>query len=325
MKWSKKGCVFSPGQFKTELSGMVYAQSPQALPIGNGVRVYFSTRTVDSSGKFLSHIAFADFSRDFKEVREISRGTVIPLGGLGDFDEHGIFPIHICKIDNKIFGYTTGWSRRRSVSADASIGLAVSRDGGRTFEKLGRGPVLTSSLYEPFLIGDAFVIRVGEVFHMWYICGKRWIESNTSDQPERVYKIAHAVSKDGISWAKEGNMIISDAIGPDECQALPSVLEYNGVFHMVFCFRDAVGFRSEAGRGYRLGYAYSTDLRTWKRADDALGLKLSGEGWDGQMMCYPHIFSLNGQVALLYNGNNFGREGFGLALLQSDINEHVKL
>ena len=185
--------------------------------------------------------------------------------------------------------------------------------------------MLTSSLYEPFLIGDAFVMRVGEGFHMWYICGKRWIESNTSDQPERVYKIAHAVSKDGISWSKEGNMIISDAIGPDECQALPSVMEYNGVFHMVFCFRDAVGFRSEAGKGYRLGYAYSTDLRTWTRDDDVLSLKLSGEGWDGQMMCYPHIFNHNGQVALLYNGNNFGREGFGLALLQSDINEHVKL
>ncbi|NBQ85239.1 MAG: hypothetical protein EBU03_03835, partial [Methylophilaceae bacterium] len=41
------------------LNGMVYAQSPQALPIENGVRVYFSTRTVDSSGKYLSHIAFA--------------------------------------------------------------------------------------------------------------------------------------------------------------------------------------------------------------------------------------------------------------------------
>ena len=41
-------------------------------------------------------------------------------------------------------------------------------------------------------------------------------------------------------------------------------------------------------------------------------------------MCYPHLFELDGQVALLYNGNNFGRDGFGLAILQSDINEHVK-
>ena len=325
MKWSKKGCIFSPGQFKRELSGMVYAQSPQALPIKNGVRVYFSARTVDSSGKYLSHIAFADFSRDFKEVREISRDTVIPLGGLGDFDEHGIFPIHIFKNQDKIFGYTTGWNRRKSVSADASIGLGISIDGGRTFEKIGRGPVLTSSLHEPFLVGDPFVLLIGQVFHMWYISGKRWISSSEATEAERVYKISHATSDDGIHWKKGNRLIVPDSIGEDECQALPSVLEVDGVYHMVFCYRDAIGFRTEVGKGYRLGYAYSKDLVNWTRDDQVLGLELTGEGWDGQMMCYPHLFRLDGRVALLYNGNNFGKEGFGLAMLESDINEHIKL
>ncbi len=325
MKWSKKGLIFSPGQFKTELSGMVYAQSPQALPIENGVRVYFSTRTVDSSGKYLSHIAFADFSRDFKEVREISRDTVIHLGGLGDFDEHGIFPIHILKNKGQIFGYTTGWNRRKSVSADASIGLAISSDGGRTFEKIGRGPVLTSSLHEPFLVGDPFVMLVGQFFHMWYISGKRWICSPEANDAERVYKISHATSDDGIHWKKGNRLIVPDSIGEDECQALPSVLEVDGIYHMVFCYRDAIGFRTEAGKGYRLGYAYSKDLMNWTRDDQVLGLELTGVGWDGEMMCYPHLFRLDGQIALLYNGNNFGKEGFGLAILESDNNEHIKV
>jgi len=325
MKWSKKGLIFSPGQFKTELSGMVYAQSPQALPIENGVRVYFSTRTVDSSGKYLSHIAFADFSRDFKEVREISRDTVIPLGGLGDFDEHGIFPIHIFKNKDKIFGYTTGWNRRKSVSADASIGLGISIDGGKTFEKIGRGPVLTSSLHEPFLVGDPFVLLIGQVFHMWYISGKRWISSPEANQAERVYKISHATSDDGIHWKKSYRLIVPDSIGEDECQALPSVLEVDGIYHMVFCYRDAIGFRTEAGKGYRLGYAYSKDLMNWTRDDQALGLELTGDGWDGEMMCYPHLFRMDGRITLLYNGNNFGKKGFGIAILESDINEHIQL
>ena len=80
----------------------------------------------------------------------------------------------------------------------------------------------------------------------------------------------------------------------------------------------------ERGKGYRLGYAYSHDLVRWLRNDSLLGLPLSGNGWDGEMMCYPHLFNLNGQVGLLYNGNNFGRGGFGLAILKSDINERVK-
>jgi hypothetical protein len=324
MKWSKKGCIFSPDQFKNEFNGMVYAQSPQALPIENGVRVYFSTRSVDLSGKYLSHIAFAEFSRDFKVVRDISSQTVIPLGCLGDFDEHGIFPIHIFKNQDKIFGYTTGWNRRKSVSADASIGLGISIDGGRTFEKIGRGPVLTSSLHEPFLVGDPFVLLIGQVFHMWYISGKRWISSPEATQAERVYKISHAISDDGIHWKRDNLLIVPDSIGADECQALPSVCEVDGIYHMVFCYRDAIGFRTEAGKGYRLGYAYSKDLVHWTRNDQVLGLELTGEGWDGQMMCYPHLFRLDERIALLYNGNNFGKEGFGLAILESDINEHIK-
>jgi hypothetical protein len=33
------------------------------------------------------------------------------------------------------------------------------------------------------------------------------------------------------------------------------------------------------------------------------------------MQCYPHVFECDGKVYLLYNGNEFGRYGFGLAEL----------
>jgi predicted GH43/DUF377 family glycosyl hydrolase len=269
-------------------------------------------------------VAYAEFNEDFTRTTSVSEHRVIALGSMGDFDEHGIFPVHIFSGRGQIYAYTTGWSRRKSVSADASIGIAASKNGGETFEKLGRGPVLTASLYEPFLIGDAFVKEVGRSLHIWYISGVRWITQATSDEPERVYKIRHATSSDGIHWTKGNESIITDLIGENECQALPSVLEVNGAYHMVFCYRDAFGFRTEPGKGYRLGYAYSLDLVHWVRNDSLLNLPLTGEGWDGEMMCYPHLFDLGGQTALLYNGNHFGRDGFGLAILQSDINEHIK-
>jgi len=82
---------------------------------------------------------------------------------------------------------------------------------------------------------------------------------------------------------------------------------------MVFCYRDIHGFRTDPGRGYRLGYAYSTDLANWQRDDATLGLTGTKGDWDADMQCYPHFFVLNGQLLLLYNGNNFGRDGFGLA------------
>ena len=35
------------------------------------------------------------------------------------------------------------------------------------------------------------------------------------------------------------------------------------------------------------------------------------------MQCYPHVFECDGKVYLLYNGNEFGRHGFGLARLEA--------
>lgn len=317
MKWRKIGKIFDPTEHELPPGCTEFAQSPQALELKDRVRVFFSTREKDIVGKYLSRVSFVDFNHGFGEVIGSSTEQVIELGGLGCFDEHGVFPIHVFRNGEEIWGYTTGWNRKVSVSADASIGLAISRDEGRTFEKVGKGPVLAAALHEPFLVADPFVLRVGEIWHMYYIFGQRWLQSGTEAQAERVYKIAHAISLDGISWRREGRPIVTDRIDVDECQALPSVLRFNGLYHMVFCYRSAIGFRTHRECGYRLGYAYSTDLNEWIRDDAALGLDVSAEGWDSEMMCYPQLFAHAGRVWLLYNGNHFGRHGFGLAVLDS--------
>jgi sucrose-6-phosphate hydrolase SacC (GH32 family) len=289
------------------------------LTFDDFVRVYFTTRKLEETGKYLGHISFVDFSSDFQTVLNISKDTVIPLGHLGTFDEHGIFPLNVLRHQGKIYGYSSGLSRRKSVSLETSIGLAYSSDNGLTFQKYGLGPVLSSSLQEPFLVCDAFVQNYDNLFHMWYIYGLRWIENAEKDgTPSRVYKIAHATSNDGINWNKEGRLIIENVIDDDECQALPTVVKIGSRYHMYFCFRHATGFRNINGRGYQLGYAYSDDLVNWIRDDENSGIGLSSKGWDSEMMAYPHIFEWHGQVYLMYNGNKFGRYGFGVAVLELD-------
>jgi hypothetical protein len=317
MKWTKLGKIFDPAEHELADNCSDFAQGPQALPTSDGVRVFFSTRERDSVGKFLSHVSYVDFDRTFSTVLRVADHTVLPLGALGTFDEHGIFPIHLFENGEELWGYTTGWSRRVSVSVDTAIGLAISRDGGETFVKVGNGPVMSASLHEPFLIADPFVLNVGSEFHMWYIFGTQWQPAaSTIDQPERVYKIGHAVSGDGVSWNREGREVIADKLHRDECQALPSVLDLDGRYHMVFCYRDVAGFRTNPDSAYRLGYAYSDDLVEWIRDDESLGLDVSPGEWDGDMMCYPHLFAHDGRVWILYNGNHFGRDGFGIAVLE---------
>lgn len=318
MKWKKRGQLFDPTshQFQ-DFDCNLFAQSPQAIVFDDYVRIYFSTRKVDSNNQFLSIIRYLDFSKDFLKIYSYSVKEIIDLGELGTFDEHGIFPFSPIKIDDKIFAYTCGWSRRISVPVETSTGYVVSYDNGHTFQRIGKGPVLTSSLNETCLVGDSFVKFFEGKFHMWYIFGKKWLQATVNEPAVRVYKIAYASSDDGINWLKnESKQIITDVINEFECQALPSVEFHNGIYHMVFCYRFATDFRNNPERAYRLGYASSIDLINWERDDSKLSSLINEDSWDSEMKCYPNLFVINNQLHLLYNGNNFGKFGFGLATLQ---------
>ena len=320
MKWIKLGKVFDPRNVLVNNNPGDFAQSPQTIVFDSFVRIYYSTRTKDNRGEFLSHIAYVDMDKDFQKVIGYSQQEVIGFGKLGTFDEHGIFPINPFKWDGRILAYTCGWNRRVSVPVETSIGIAESFDDGKTFIRLGDGPILNSSIYEPFLVGDGFVQNYDGMYHMWYIFGKKWISETQNEPVARVYKIGYAHSYDGINWKKnEGVQIVDDVLNDNECQALPTVLKMGKRYHMYFCFREATDFRKNPARGYKIGYAFSDDLVKWTRNDEMGGIKCTDGDWDGEMMCYPHICEVDGNVFLLYNGNEFGRYGFGVAKLLSNI------
>jgi hypothetical protein len=313
----KLGKIFDPTDHVLPQDCREFAQSPQTLEFADFVRVYFSTRSVDEGEKtFRSHMSYVDMTKDFTSIIRVAHRPVLPLGELGCFDEHGIFPMNVIRNEGQVWGYTCGWSRRHSVSVETGIGLVVSEDEGETFRRLGSGPILGPSLNEPFLVGDAFVIQTADGFHMWYMFGQRWKREIETAAPDRVYKIGHAVSPDGIQWTKqEGRQILPDRLGIDECQALPSVIFFGDRYHMVFCYRHVHGFRTDPTKGYKIGYATSGDLVNWDRQHELLGLNEHLEDWDSDMQCYPHLAVISGKPYLLYNGNAFGRFGFGAAEL----------
>lgn len=317
MKWIKLGKLFDPTEHTLPNGCLQFAQAPQALVFEDFVRIYFSTREKDGNGKYLSHIAFVDMTKGFGDIIRVSNGTVVPLGRLGCFDEHGIFPMNVIRHGDTVYGYTCGWSRRVSVSVDTAIGLTVSHDDGLTFQRLGDGPVLSASLREPCLVGDPFVKFVCDKFHMWYIFGIGWKRYSRDALPDRTYKIGHATSRDGVVWQKEeARQIVADRLGEEESQALPSVIQIAGRHHMFFCYRQSFNFRKDNDRGYRIGHAWSDDLDSWFRDDLNPFLEGTPGEWDSDMQCYPHVFECDGEIYLLYNGSEFGRYGFGLARLE---------
>ena len=63
--------------------------------------------------------------------------------------------------------------------------------------------------------------------------------------------------------------------------------------------------------GYRAGLALSRNGIHWTRVDDAIDMGPSGSGWDSEVICYPVFYEHDDRLYIFYNGNGFGRTGFG--------------
>jgi hypothetical protein len=316
--WRKRGKVFDPAAIARADWMHEFAQAPATLLFDTFVRVYFSCRPrPDSNGQYVSRAAYVDLNRaNLSDVVGLSERPIMALGGLGAFDEFGTYPTSVVRHGDEIRAYYGGWTRSASVPFDVAIGSAISRNGGVTFEKQGRGPLLSADLHEPFVISGPKIRRFGDRWYLWYIAGTKWI--TTRGRPEPVYRIRMAASDDGLRWERLHRELIPPRLEADECQASPDVILANGTYHMFFCYRYSLGYRGRE-RGYRIGYASSTDLVTWKRDDSRAGIDVSDEGWDSEMISYPHVFELDGKTLMFYLGNQVGRHGFGLAELEGTL------
>lgn len=317
-RWTKLGRPFVPQEVQGRPWLQSFAQAPATLLLEDRLRVYFSCRPApDANGQFVSYSAWVDLDRrDPLKVLAMAEQPILPLGGLGCFDEFGTYPVSVIADGNRHRAYYAGWTRCESVPFDTAIGMAWSDDGGKTFQRHGPGPVLAPSLHEPYVISGPKIRRFGGRWVLYYIAGRVWKLVNGRAEP--VYKIRMATSDDGIHWTRENRDLIESRIEADEAQASPDVFEANGRFHMFFCYRRSEGFRGKEG-GYRIGYAYSSDGLNWTRDDAQAGLDISEEGWDSEMVAYPHVFQLEGHTYMAYLGNGVGREGFGIARLEGSL------
>jgi hypothetical protein len=300
MRWVKKGLIFSPaGRYPWMRT---HAALPVALRLGGDVyRVYFASR--DEQNR--SHVGYAELdSRSPERMLRLSSGPVLAPGPLGCFDADGVYPASIVQDEQKLYMYYIGWNAgKREPIFYASIGLAVSEDAGRSFQKASIAPIMARSEYDPCLVTSPCVLLDNGVWRMWYVSGLRWEE--TGGELHSYYHIKYAESKDGVNWQRNGRVCID--LRPGERNiARPCVLKENGRYKM--------WYSHDSGQGYRIGYAESADGYVWTRMDDEAGIDVSATGWDSEALAYPWVFDHNGRKHMLYCGNGFGRDGFGLAV-----------
>lgn len=263
-------------------------------------RVYFTTR----DKKNQSYTAYIDINiLKPNSIVNISTDPVLYPGALGEFDDSGAMGSWLTRNGDNCYMYYQGWNLGVTVPFRNSIGLAL-KSGAERFRRYASGPILDRSMFEPHFTATPCVLIDGLKWKMWYLSCTEWL--NEGNSVKHKYHIKYAESDDGINWKREGIVAIDYADETEYAISRPSVVRDGNVWRMWYSYR---------GPSYRIGYAESFDGILWKRIDAAVGIDVSVKGWDSEMIEYPFVFDHKGQRYMLYNGNEYGKTGFGLAVL----------
>ena len=297
LKWEKHGLIIEPQKH------LWWMQTHAMLPTvdqleGSLYRIYFSGRDKENR----SHIGYAvvDVNNPYK-ILEYCSDPALTLGNLGCFDDNGVTPSSIVNYDGKKYLYYIGWNKRSTVRMSLVAGLAISSDRGKTFKRYSKAPILERTDKEPYSILTApYVLIENSIWRMWYDSGIEWVHPDLAR-----YNIKYAESKDGVHWNRKAVVCVDLKSENENALARPCVLKDADLYKMWFAYK---------GENYRLGYAESKDGITWERKDEQAGIGVSESGWDSEMIEYAFVFKHNSKKYMLYNGNNYGFSGIGLAI-----------
>ena len=302
--WQKIGRIWDPSS--QGLLGTTHATLPVPVLFDNHVRVIYSAR--DHEGRSCG--AWFDFVPDAPStILDVASSPSLSPGRIGFFDDAGAMPSTAWWSGERLVLLYVGWNLSRSVPFRNAIGLAVSTDGGRAFEKRFEGPVLDRSPVDPAFATGPFVLS-SDRLEMWYASCVEWV--TTADGPRHRYHLKYAESRDAVRWEREGRIAVDFDDDQEYAMSRPSVVRDPDAYRMWF---------SSRGDSYRIRYAESADGRTFRR-HPGTALDVSASGWDSQMTAYPAVFDWRGRRYMLYNGNGYGRTGIGLAVLENS--EHTE-
>jgi hypothetical protein len=297
--WKKLGLVFRPSNHIGWVESHAWVPTPEPLS-GGLFRVYFAGRNKDNMSQIGAVTIDVENSQAFTDA---TQEPLVRLGDLGSFDDSAVLPACVLDHYGKKYLYYVAWMQGKRVPYYASIGLAVSDDGGLTFTKATRGPVLSRNEIDPLFTASPFVRIEDGRWCMWYTTNTRW--RIVDGEPLPKYHIKYAESDDGLHWRREGVIAIDFRDDGEYAISRPWVIHENGGYRMWYAYR---------GPAYRIGYAESNDGIDWTRMDDLVGIDVSADGFDSEMIEYAAVVEHAGRKYMFYNGNNFGEDGIGLAV-----------
>jgi hypothetical protein len=299
--WRKRGRVYEPaGDFS-------HGSHPCAVHLeGDTFDVAFTRRDArQRSHIFLAYATAAGGRFTLQGDPKLA----LRYGAPGYFDCDGVISVCFVKNAGRIYLYYVGWQNLPDALWICDTGRAVLDPRRLELAREFDGPVLGRDKANPlFAAATAFDVCDGK-WRTWYNSGIRW--ERTADGWKHYYGVHYAESDDGIDWTCHPGLVLPFADEYEYAFGRPSVLRSEGTYYMWFAHRATRDIAT-----YRIGFAASGDGRRWSRDDGLAGIDVSPDGWDSEMICYPCVFEHRGIHYMLYNGNGYGRTGFGVAVLE---------
>lgn len=297
MAWHKLGQIFVPGSTHPNL--VSHAANPLTVLLSGDVfRIFYSGRDAQNR----SSVGGVDIDIARREIVAQHDAPFFTHGPTGSFYEAGVSIGNIYEVGAQRYMGFMGWQNPPEGHWRGDIGRLLLRE-DLSLSLDSATPLMGIDGTDPISLSYPYILPHEGEYRMWYGSTVAWDAGNG----EMLHVIKHARSTDGHQWRRDG-LAVPYVLGVAQAFSRPSVLHDAAGWHMWF------SYRSGAGEAYRIGYAHSVDGLSWQLRNEQSGIDVSANDWDSEMICYPHVFEHAGQRYMLYNGDGYGKTGFGLAV-----------
>ncbi len=304
-RWQKLGLLYSLPDEGLHPKLLSHAANPLPVHIYDDVyRIFFCSRDRENR----SSIGGVDINIITRDVVRQYHQPFFEFGPPGSFYADGVSIGNCYTANGTKYIFFMGWQSPKDSHFRGDIGRILMRPDlslelDQDWPVMGTDSTDPISLSYPWVAGDS-----ANGFHMWYGSTTTWDAGNG----EMLHVLNHASSDDGQIWHRKGQ-VVPHHLGVAQAFSRPTIARSPaGQWQMWFSYRGG------AGTKYRIGHAVSSNRKTWQLSLANVGIDVSSTGWDSEMIEYPFVFDHKDKRYMLYNGNNYGKSGFGLAVSSHD-------
>lgn len=301
-RWHKLGRLYSPSGIDRHPKLLTHAANPLPILIdGDLYRIFFNGRDAHNR----SSVGAVDIDIVKRKVIQEYSHPFFESGPKDSFYADGVSIGNCYEVNGVRYILFMGWQTPEKGHWKGDIGRLILKP-ELTLALDSRDPLMRCDVNDPISLSYPWAEKNERgTYNMWYGSTIAWDAGNG----EMLHPINHAISTDGHHWNREG-LAIPYELGKAQAFCRPTVVgNTNTGYEMWF------SYRSGSGEKYRIGYALSQDGKRWELALEMSGIHVSDEGWDSEMIEYPFVFDHKNQRYMLYNGNGYGKTGFGLAVM----------